>query len=77
MQIKKNVYRLKQAPRQWYHKFNFFMVGQGYARSASDRRVYVKKFDSDDFMILLIYIDKYVDCSARQVLHWEVEEGAQ
>ena len=36
------------------------MVDQGYAQSASDYYVYVKKFDSDDFIIMLIYVDDMV-----------------
>ena len=33
------------------------MVDQGYALSASDHCVHVKKLDSDDFIVILIYID--------------------
>jgi len=35
----------------------FFMVNQGYTRSTSDHCMYVKKFNNDDFIILLLYID--------------------
>ena len=28
--LKKSLYRLKQAPRQWYLKFDKFMTEQGY-----------------------------------------------
>ena len=57
MQIKKSLYRLKQALCQWYRKFDSFMVYQNYARSALDHCAYVNKFDSDDFIIMLIYVD--------------------
>jgi len=33
------------------------MVDQGYTQSASNHCVYVKKFDSDNFIVWLIYID--------------------
>ena len=33
---KKSVYGLKQSPKQWYKKFVFFMVSQGYTRSEYD-----------------------------------------
>ena len=28
--LKKSLYDLKQAPREWYHKFHLFMLSQGY-----------------------------------------------
>ena len=34
--LKKSFYGLKQTPRQWYKKFNSFMVGHGYQRTALD-----------------------------------------
>ena len=33
------------------------MVDQGYARSTSDHYMYIKKFDTDDFIILLVYVN--------------------
>ena len=43
-QLKKNLYRLKQAPRQWYKKFDSFMVEHGYDKTAFDHCVSMKKF---------------------------------
>ena len=34
--MKKSLYALKQAPRQWYLKFDKFMTEQGYSRFHSD-----------------------------------------
>ena len=56
-QLKKNLFGLKQAPRQWYKKFDSFMVEHRYDRTASDHCVFVKKFFNGEFIILLLYMD--------------------
>ena len=40
--LKKSLYGLKRAPRQWYKKFDTFMIGQGYTRSWYDNYVYFR-----------------------------------
>ena len=55
--LRKSLYGLKQAPRQWYKKFDSFMVSHGYSRTSSDHCVFIKKHSSDDFIILLLYVD--------------------
>ena len=39
--LKKSLYRLKQAPRQWYKKFDSFMMSQEYKMTFADPCVYV------------------------------------
>ena len=56
MQIEEKSYGLKQALCQQYCKFDSLMMYQGYAWLALVYCVYVKKFDSDDYVILLIYV---------------------
>lgn len=55
--LKRSLYGLKQAPRQWYKKFESLMNKQGYNKTSSDHCVFVKRFASDDFIILLLYVD--------------------
>ena len=55
--LKKNLYGLKQTPQQWYRKFESFITDYGYTRTPSDHCVFVKRFDDDDFIILLLYVD--------------------
>ena len=55
--LKKILYGIKQVPRQWYKKFNFFMMSQEYKRTFADPCVYVQRFPDDKFIILLLYVD--------------------
>ena len=55
--LRKSLYGLKQALRQWYKKFESFMCEQGYKKTTSDYCVFVRKFSDDDFIILLVYAD--------------------
>ena len=55
--LKKSLYELKQASRQWYKKFNFFMENYGFNKTICNDCVFVKKFSDNDFIILLLYVD--------------------
>ncbi|WCJ24325.1 Transposon TyH3 Gag-Pol polyprotein [Euphorbia peplus] len=41
--LQKSLYRLKQAPRQWYKKFDSFMSSHGYKKTYADPYAYFKK----------------------------------
>jgi len=47
----------KQAPRQWYKKFESVMIQQRLKKTTSDHCVFVHKFSDTDFIILLLYVD--------------------
>lgn len=55
--LKKSLYRLKQSPREWNHRFDSFMVSQKYKRSEYDPCVYLKGSTIDDMVYLLLYVD--------------------
>eukprot|EP00253_Pinus_taeda_P025872 PITA_25872 len=55
--LKKSLYGLKQSPRQWYKKFDSFMLSQKYVRSESDHCVYFKQLNNGIFIILVLYVD--------------------
>jgi hypothetical protein len=40
--LKKSLYGLKQSPRQWYRRFDSFMISHGFKRSDYDSCVYLK-----------------------------------
>ena len=55
----KSIYGLKQSPRQWYKRFDDFMIAQGFLRSVFDPCVYMKKVSNSVFgwIILVLYVD--------------------
>jgi Reverse transcriptase (RNA-dependent DNA polymerase) len=55
--LKKSLYGLKQSPRQWYKKFDSFMVNLNFSRSNYDSCVYLKRLDDGDYIYLLFYVD--------------------
>ena len=56
--LKKSLYELNQVPRQWYKKFDSILMGEhGFHKTTLDHCVFVQKFASDDFIILLLYSD--------------------
>lgn len=52
--LKKSLYNLKQALRQWYVKFDSFVENNEYKKSISDHCVFIKRFDVGDFIVLLL-----------------------
>ena len=55
--LKKSLYGLKQSPRQWYLKFDEFMLNHNFSRSEYDNCVYFRKLNSGDQISLLLYVD--------------------
>ena len=54
---KKSLYGLKQSPRQWYKRFDAFIISQGYIRSPYDSCVYYKKVEDGSHVYLILYVD--------------------
>jgi len=55
--LKKGLYELKQAPRNWNNRFNDFVVSHGFKQSEADPCIFVKGAHTDDWMILSLYVD--------------------
>ena len=55
--LKKALYGLKQAPRAWYSRIDNYFIESGFRRSPSEPTLYVKKVDSEDFLIVSLYVD--------------------
>jgi len=53
--LKKSLCGFKQSPRQWYKRFDSFMIKARYNRCEYDSCVYFKQ--SDDPTYLLLYVD--------------------
>nr|GEX37500.1 retrotransposon protein, putative, Ty1-copia subclass [Tanacetum cinerariifolium] len=55
--LKKSLYGLKQSPRQWYRRFDEYMLSNGFKRSSYDRFVYYKSYVPGEYIYLLLYVD--------------------
>ena len=55
--LQKSLYGLKQSPRQWYGRFDQFMISNGYHRSKYDSCVYHEIINSGGALYLLLYVD--------------------
>jgi hypothetical protein len=55
--LKKSLYELKQSLRQWYKRFDSYMIKIGYMRCEYDCCVYVNSLDDGSFIFLLLYVD--------------------
>ena len=54
--LKKSIYGLKQASRQWYLKFNDTITSFGFKKNIVDRCIY-PKVSGSKFIFLILYID--------------------
>jgi hypothetical protein len=55
-QLKKALYRLRQAPRAWYGRIDSFLTSLGFTKSKEDSNLYFKIMDNEP-VILLLYVD--------------------
>jgi hypothetical protein len=54
--LRKSIYGLKQASRQWYLKFNEIVRSFGFKENEEDNCIYAK-FRSGKFIFLILYVD--------------------
>ncbi|KAH9685530.1 CCHC-type domain-containing protein [Citrus sinensis] len=55
--LKKSLYGLKQSHRQWYLRFDEFIVTHGFIRCNYDCCVYYKLMKDDLYIYLILYVD--------------------
>ena len=53
----KSLCGLKQSPKQWYKRFDSFMIGNGYNRSPYDCCVYHNRLNDGSYIYLLLNVD--------------------
>ena len=64
--LKRSLYGLKQSSRQWYLRFDEFMISHYFLRSQYDSCVYFKTLPSKDGIYLLLYIDDMLNACKRR-----------
>ena len=57
--LKKALYGLRQAPRQWYERLSEFLLSQGYSRGNSDKTLFLKK-KREDIILVQVYVDDII-----------------
>ena len=57
--LKKDMYRLNQAPRDWYGRIDSFLTILGFTKSKVDPNLYVKVMDEEPVILLLYEDDNY------------------
>ncbi|KAG8476762.1 hypothetical protein CXB51_030053 [Gossypium anomalum] len=55
-ELTKSIYGLKQASRQWYHKFHQIIISFGFEMNIVDDCVY-HKFNGSKYIFLVLYVD--------------------
>jgi len=60
--LKKNLYGLKQATREWYLKFDRFKASSGYSRLQADHCWF--RYFEKSYIILLLYVDDMLAAGA-------------
>ena len=64
--LKKSLYGLKQSPRQWYKRFDSFMLSHGFKKSEYDSYVYIKIVDGSPIYLLLYVDDMLIAAKSRK-----------
>ena len=65
--LKKSIYGIKQASRQWYIKFNDTITSFGFKENIVDQCIYLK-ISGSKFIILVLYVDDILLASSDPVL---------
>ncbi|GJW81925.1 copia LTR rider [Tanacetum coccineum] len=55
--LKKSLYGLKQSPRQWYRRFDEYMLSNEFKRSSYDSCIYYRSYALGKYIYLLLYVD--------------------
>ncbi|GJR88650.1 retrovirus-related pol polyprotein from transposon TNT 1-94 [Tanacetum coccineum] len=69
--LKKSFYGLKQSPRQWYKRFDVYMISNGFSCSNYDSCVYFKEFAPGMYIYLLLYVDDMlIACKSKSEIEY-------
>jgi len=58
--LKKTLYGLKQAPMTWYSHIDSYLLSNGFSKSSSEPRLYIKINYQGEILIILLYVDDLI-----------------
>jgi hypothetical protein len=64
--LKRLLYGLKQSPRQWYNRFDSFMLAHEFKKSQYDRCVYIKFVNGSPIYLMLYIDDMLIDAKRKK-----------
>nr|GFD08926.1 retrovirus-related Pol polyprotein from transposon TNT 1-94 [Tanacetum cinerariifolium] len=57
--LRKALYRLKQAPRAWYHEISQFLISKGFNKGTIDPTLFTIRY-GEDILLVQIYVDDII-----------------
>ena len=66
--LNKALYDLKQAPRAWYSKVDHYFLQHGFKRSDNESTLYKKMKESNDILLVCIYVNDIIYLGSSQSL---------
>jgi hypothetical protein len=68
--LKKSLYGLKEAPRDWYHKLDTYLKDKGFKRGTTNNNLYIK-IEDNNLLIVLVYVDDIIfGCNKDSLVEW-------
>ena len=64
--LKRSLYGLKQSPRQWYKRFDSFMISHDFKMSSFDSCVYFKQCNDESLLYMLLYVDDMLIAKSKE-----------
>jgi Reverse transcriptase (RNA-dependent DNA polymerase) len=57
--LRKAIYELKQSPRAWYAKLNYFLLKNNFVKSTADYSMFINHSDKST-TVILVYVDDII-----------------
>lgn len=71
--IRRSIYGLKQAPKSWNDAINETLLTFGFIRNNLDSCLYFKRYENDQWCLLLIYVDDFLVVATNNYIYDEVK----
>ena len=70
--LKKSIYGLKQASRQWVLKFSAALSRLGFTTGTSDHTLFLKSLNDGHFLAVLVYVDDIIVSGSSASHSWQL-----